>query len=54
MLVPGEWTVAAGHDLLEQVESDLRSRIEHLTVFTHLEPLEDPASYRDIELDRGA
>jgi divalent metal cation (Fe/Co/Zn/Cd) transporter len=53
VLVPGDWTVQRGHDLAEQVEADLRRVLEHSSVFTHLEPLEDPASFADTELDRG-
>jgi cation diffusion facilitator family transporter len=54
VLVPGEWTVQRGHDLVERVEHDLRAALQHATVFTHLEPLEDPASFADTELDRQA
>jgi cation diffusion facilitator family transporter len=50
LLVPGSWTVQQGHDLAERVERDLRAAVPHLTVHTHLEPLDDPASYRDDEL----
>jgi hypothetical protein len=32
----------------------LREALGHATVFTHLEPLEDPASFADTELDRSA
>lgn len=52
VLVPGEWSVKQGHDLLEQVEQDLREPFEQATVFTHLEPIEDPVSFQDTELDR--
>jgi cation diffusion facilitator family transporter len=54
VLVPGDWTVKRGHDLVERVERDLRVALPHATVFTHLEPLEDPASFADTELDRQA
>lgn len=47
VLVPGAWTVQAGHDLLERLEADLGAALDGVTVFTHLEPLEDPASYAD-------
>ncbi len=47
VLVPGGWTVQAGHDLLERVEARLGEEFEHLEVSTHLEPLEDPRSYED-------
>jgi cation diffusion facilitator family transporter len=53
VLVPGAWSVQRGHDLAEQVEADLRGVVQHATVFTHLEPLEDPASFDDSELDRS-
>ncbi|MBK8525248.1 MAG: cation transporter [Betaproteobacteria bacterium] len=52
ILVPGEWTVQRGHDLLEQLEADVRTAVPYASVLTHLEPLEDPVSGHDIELDR--
>lgn len=52
ILVPGTWTVQHGHELLEELEADIRSEVMYVTVFTHLEPLEDPVSEYDIELDR--
>jgi cation diffusion facilitator family transporter len=52
VLVPGEWTVQAGHDFAEQVEGDLRTAVGQATIFTHLEPVEDPVSFADTELDR--
>jgi cation diffusion facilitator family transporter len=52
VLVPGAWTVHQGHNLLEQIEADIRSRLEPVTVFTHLEPQEDSASWEDTTLDR--
>jgi cation diffusion facilitator family transporter len=54
VLVPGRWTVQEGHDFVESVEEDLRGAVDHATVFTHLEPIEDPASFADTELDRGS
>lgn len=45
VLVPGEWTVQYGHDLLEQIERDIRGRLEDIDVVTHLEPIEDQASF---------
>ena len=47
VLVPGEWTIQRGHDLLEQIESDLRLALPNITAFTHLESLDDPASWDD-------
>lgn len=52
VLVPGDWTVQRGHDVLEDVETALRQRVPHATVFTHLEPAEDPRSFDDTGLDR--
>ncbi len=52
ILVPGAWTVQEGHDLLERLEADIRQAVPHVSVLTHLEPIEDPASALDIELDR--
>jgi len=52
VLVPGEWTVQRGHDLVEHLEHDIASTVPGTTVFTHIEPREDPASYRDLTLDR--
>lgn len=52
VLVPGAWSVQRGHDLLEKVEAALRSTHPKTTVFTHLEPVEDPHAYADQELDR--
>jgi cation diffusion facilitator family transporter len=52
VLVPGEWTVSRGHELVEEIEDEIRRVLGGSTVFTHLEPLDDPASYRDEQLDR--
>lgn len=52
ILVPGKWTVEQGHDLIEEIEGKLRSEIRNSVVFTHLEPIESPASYEDIDLIR--
>lgn len=52
VLVPGDWTVHRGHRLLEEMELDLHAALPELTVFTHLESLDDPASWDDVTLDR--
>lgn len=52
VLVPGNWTVQEGHEKLEQIEADIRLTLPHATVFTHLEPLHDPISWEDVDLDR--
>ncbi|MDQ2700730.1 MAG: cation diffusion facilitator family transporter [Actinomycetota bacterium] len=53
VLVPGGWTVQRGHDFAEGIEEELRGVFEQATVFTHLEPIEDPLSFDDTELDRS-
>jgi cation diffusion facilitator family transporter len=45
--VPGEWSVQRGHDLLESLEEDIRAVLPGVTVFTHIEPVEDPRSFED-------
>jgi cation diffusion facilitator family transporter len=52
VLVPGEWTVQHGHQLLERIEADIRSVLPNANVLTHLESLDDPASWEDMSLDR--
>jgi cation diffusion facilitator family transporter len=52
ILVPGSWTVHQGHQLLEAIEADIRDALPNATVFTHLESLDDPASFADTTLDR--
>ena len=54
ILVPGEWTVQRGHDLLEHIEDSIRAAVPNSTVFTHLEPTEDPVSWADVHLERTA
>ena len=53
VLVPGDWTVHRGHELLERIEADIRNRLSDAVVFTHLESLDDPASWEDEALERG-
>jgi cation diffusion facilitator family transporter len=53
VLVPGEWSVQRGHELVEKIEAQIRTMLSNVTVFTHLEPLEDPVSWEDVALDRA-
>ena len=46
-LVPGHWTVAAGHDLVERCESAVREALPGVHMISHLEPIEDPRSHGD-------
>jgi cation diffusion facilitator family transporter len=52
MLVPDAWSVAQAHQLSEEIESRMRSMVPNASVFTHIEPISDPASYEDQGLDR--
>ncbi len=52
VLVPGRWTVQKGHDLSEEIEKDLGEKLPGSTIFIHIEPSEDPASFEDVGLDR--
>lgn len=52
ILVPGTWTVLKGHRICEEIELAIRHALPETTVFTHLEPREDPLSFADQALDR--
>lgn len=52
VLVPGVWTVQQGHDLCEEIELAISKVLPGTHATTHLEPLEDPVSWEDQELDR--
>ncbi len=47
VLVPGDWTIQKGHDLSEIIEAEIKALLEHTTVSTHVEPLEDERSWAD-------
>ena len=50
VLVPGNWTVQRGHELLDKIEADIRTALPDSVIFTHLESLDDPASWDDENL----
>ena len=51
VLVPGEWSVQRGHDLAEEIETEIRTALPPgAAVLTHLEPVEDPVSWEDVEI----
>jgi divalent metal cation (Fe/Co/Zn/Cd) transporter len=50
--VPGDWSVQQGHELLENIERDIRHALSPINVITHLEPAEDPTSWQDAALNR--
>jgi cation diffusion facilitator family transporter len=52
LLVPDAWTVAQAHRLSEEIEARMRSMVPNAAVFVHLEPISDPSSYDDQDLDR--
>ncbi|MBK7658602.1 MAG: cation transporter [Betaproteobacteria bacterium] len=47
VLVPGTMSVHAGHDLVEKLETEIRAKVPHVEVLTHLEPVEDPRSWEE-------
>jgi cation diffusion facilitator family transporter len=53
VLVPGNWAVQRGHELLDKIEADIRRALPDAVVFTHLESLEDPASWDDETFEGG-
>lgn len=52
LLVPDEWTVAQAHRLSEEIESRIRALVPNASLLTHIEPISDPSSYDDQDLDR--
>jgi len=52
ILVPGKWTVQQAHQMLDQLENDIRKSMPGVFVFTHLEPAKGQGSHPDIELRR--
>lgn len=51
VLVPGDWSVDHGHLVVEKLEAQLTNLLPNMVVFTHMEPLDDPASWSDQSLD---
>ncbi len=54
LLVPGDWTVRKGHQYAEQIEQQVAQMIPLANIVTHIEPVEDPVSREDMNLDRGS
>lgn len=53
LLVPGAWTVQQGHENADMIEETIEDMFdEPVTVTSHIEPVEDPASLKDIGIDR--
>ena len=54
VLMPWNWTIQEGHNKIEEIEKDIRDLFDSpVTVFTHLEPIEDPLSMNDIGINRN-
>jgi cation diffusion facilitator family transporter len=52
LLVPGEMSVREGHGIADEIEESIRAALPGSAVLTHLEPIEDAASYEDQRLIR--
>lgn len=50
MLVPGEWSVQEGHTQMDYVIEAIKAEYPDMSITPHLEPIEDPRSYKDIGL----
>jgi cation diffusion facilitator family transporter len=48
MLVPGQWTVHDAHHIAEDFEGDIRAVLGDAIIHTHLEPIDDEISMKDI------
>jgi cation diffusion facilitator family transporter len=49
VLVPDEWTVRQGHNLVGQIEDEIRRVLPRTSIVTHLEPAGDPSSLQDVD-----
>lgn len=45
VLVPGDWTVTHGHDIVTMIENNLSTALPGSVIFTHLEPVNTPISH---------
>lgn len=52
LLVPGEMSVEAAHQVAEKIEAALLTIQSRLEVTIHIEPIEDEASWSDNQLER--
>ena len=53
LLLPGDWTISAGHKLADQIENQVRGALPNSNIVTHIEPANDPLSLQDGMLDRS-
>jgi cation diffusion facilitator family transporter len=49
ILVPANWTVQRGHDLLDLLEADIEKTLYGSHVLTHLEPIESPSTHHELK-----
>jgi divalent metal cation (Fe/Co/Zn/Cd) transporter len=47
VVVPGAMSVREGHDLVERLEDEIAALVPNVEVLIHIEPLEDPRSWKD-------
>lgn len=47
LIVPDNWTVKKGHDLIEIIEKEIKKTLPHTHVISHIEPLHDKRSWED-------
>jgi cation diffusion facilitator family transporter len=52
LLVPGNWSVRKGHSLAEKFEKQVVETLTNANIVTHIEPIEDPLSMEDANIDR--
>ena len=52
LLVPGSWTVLTGHQLADQIETQIKTAIPNANIVTHIEPVGDLLSLQDANIDR--
>ncbi|MCX6064905.1 MAG: cation-efflux pump, partial [Chloroflexi bacterium] len=48
MLVPGDWSVHDAHHIAEDFEGEIRAVLNNAIIHTHLEPVDDEISMKDI------
>lgn len=53
VLVPGNWSVRKGHALADEIEREVQTRLPGASMITHIEPIDDPRSYQDVDLDQA-
>jgi cation diffusion facilitator family transporter len=50
LLVPGDWSVKRAHDLAGTLEDAVQAALPGIEVYVHIEPIEEPAAWRDSAL----